>query len=396
MRKYIPFLRPPFPLPPIALRTLAMPSFGRLFLLAAIGLQLIAIEPARSQVGQTETFVPPTGIQLLTTGPHSSLRGLSAVNNMIVWVSGSNGTVGRSLDGGDSWDWITVPGYEKRDFRDIEAFDAKTAIIMAIAEPADILKTTDGGRTWKLVYENKTAGMFLDAMEFWNFNKGIVISDPIDSNFFTARRFDGIVVGDPINGRFFIARSFDGGNSWHDIPFDKRPKADSGEGCFATSGTNIRNLDRNEACFVSGGPRSRLFIRDKAIDLPLIQGTTTTGANSIAVKDHNKLKGGRHLIVIGGDFAKDTAQEKNCYLSNDGGDTWIRPATPPHGYRGCVEYIGGDKVLCCGTSGVDISYDNGMNWKVISTAGFHVCRLAKKGKTVFLAGSGGRVAKLVL
>ncbi len=320
---------------------------------------------------------PPSGIQLLTTGPHSSLRGLSVVTDDIVWVSGSNGAVGRSTDGGKTWEWITVPGYEKRDFRDIEAFDAKTAVIMAIAEPADILKTTDGGKTWKLVYENTTKGMFLDAMEFWNVNSGIVIGDPID-------------------GRFFVARSFDGGNSWHEIPTKELPLADSAEGCFASSGTNVRNLDRDEACFVSGGPHSRLFIRDKAIDLPLIQGKASTGANSIAVKDHNKLKGGQQLIVVGGDFARDTLQEKNCYLSHDGGTTWIRPTVPPHGYRSCVEYIGGDNIICCGTSGVDISRDNGMNWQLIATAGYHACRKAKKGKAVFLAGSGGRIAKLIL
>ncbi|HUB61486.1 MAG TPA: hypothetical protein VL978_12320 [Puia sp.] len=314
-------------------------------------------------------------ITLLTTGPHTSLRGLSAASDKIIWVSGSAGTVGKSLDGGTTWTWITVPGYEKRDFRDIEAFDAKTAIIIAIAEPADILKTTDGGKTWKLVYENTTPGMFLDAMEFWNINSGIV-------------------VGDPVNGRFFVTRSFDGGDTWHDIPTRELPLADSGEGCFASSGTNVRNLDREEACFVSGGPNSRLFIRDKAIDLPILQGKATTGANSVAVKDHNTLHGGQHLIVVGGDFTRDTLSEKNCFLTNDGGKTWIAPATPPHGYRSCVEYIGGNKVLCCGTSGVDISYDNGMNWQLITRTGFHVCRLAKKGHSVFLAGSGGRVAIL--
>lgn len=320
----------------------------------------------------TGTFAPPTGIQILTTGPHVSLRGLSAVTDKIVWVSGSSGTVGRSTDGGKTWNWITVPGYEKRDFRDIEAFDENTAIIMAIAEPADILKTTDGGKTWKLVYENTTKGMFMDAMEFWNHDSGIV-------------------VGDPINGRFFVARTFDGGNSWHEIPFMELPKADSTEGCFATSGTNVRALDLKEACFVSGGPlRSRLFIRDKAIELPLLRGATSTGANSVAVKNPHT------IIVTGGDFAKDTVQEGNCFLTLDGGTTWIRPTTPPHGYRGCVEYFGEKNVICCGTSGIDLSNDDGMNWQLIASASFHVCRKAKKGKTIFLAGSGGRIAKLVL
>jgi photosystem II stability/assembly factor-like uncharacterized protein len=341
-------------------------------LFATLALPVFAQQAAPAPASATQR---PGSIQLLTSGTHTSLRGLSVVSDKIIWVSGSGGTVGKSLDGGATWTWITVPGYEKRDFRDVEGFDEKTAVIMAIAEPADILKTTDGGKTWKLVYENKTAGMFLDAMEFWNSKSGIV-------------------VGDPVNGRFFIARSFTGGDTWQDTVLE-RPKAEPGEGCFASSGTNVRPLDRDEACFVSGGPRSRLFIRNKSIDLPILQGTTSTGANSVAVKDHNKYHGGQHLIVVGGDFTKDTIQEKNCFLTNDGGATWIRPTSPPHGYRSCVEFIGGHAVLCCGTSGVDISDDDGINWQLISTTGFHACRVAKKGKAVFLTGSNGRIAKLV-
>src|SRR5882672_2977318 len=88
-------------------------------------------------------------IELLTDNNKISIRGLSAVNDKIVWVSGSNGAVGRSVNSGKTWQWITVKNFEKKDFRDIEAFDERTAIIMAIGEPAFILKTTDGGKTWK-------------------------------------------------------------------------------------------------------------------------------------------------------------------------------------------------------------------------------------------------------
>src|SRR5207253_1866537 len=196
-------------------------------------------------------------------------RGLSVVNNEVIWVSGSNGTIGKSTNGGKDWKWLVVKGFEKTDFRDIEAFDGSTAIIMAVGAPAYILRTTDGGNFWKVVYENKTKGMFLDAMEFWNEQAGIV-------------------VGDPLGGKFFVARTFDGGATWKDVPEKYRPLADSGEACFAASGTNVRALDNDEAVFVSGGLKSNVFIRGSKINVPIIQGKETSGANSIAVWDRYK------------------------------------------------------------------------------------------------------------
>jgi len=314
--------------------------------------------------------------EVVTAGTPTSLRGLSVVNDNVAWVSGSNGTAGKTTNGGKNWKWFTVKGFEKRDFRDIEAFDATTAVIVAVAEPAYILKTNDGGETWKVVYENKTKGMFLDAMEFWNEQAGIV-------------------VGDPINGKFFITRSFDGGSTWQDIPFDNRPRADSGEACFAASGTNVRALDRDEAVFVSGGKRSRVFIRNKTFELPIIQGTETEGANSISVYDHDKRNGGKKMIVVGGDFNADTLDKKNCFFTDDAGKTWIAPKIPPHGYRSCVEYLSKKIILTCGLNGIDYSIDGGKTFTWISKEGFHVCRIAKYGTSIFLAGNNGKVGRLV-
>jgi len=305
----------------------------------------------------------------LTSGTKTSIRGLSVVSDRVVWVSGSNGHVGRSTDGGKTWKWMIVKGFEKRDFRDIEAFDAVTAVIIAVAEPGNILKTTDGGATWKVVYENNKKGMFLDAMEFWN-------------------KESGIVIGDPIDGKFFVVRSFDGGDSWKEIPQENLPKADSGEACFAASGTNVRALDRDEACFVSGGLRSRFFWKGNPIDLPIVQGSESSGANSVAIRD-------KKIIVVGGDFAHDSVSAKNCFYSTNNGKKWIAPATPPHGYKSCVEFITKNRLITCGTSGVDVSRDGGKNWEFIAKESFHVTRKAKDGSAVFLAGGNGKIAKLV-
>ena len=229
-------------------------------------------------------------IEVLTSGTKTSLRGLSVVTDNIVWVSGSNGTVGKSVNGGKNWKWMKVNGFEKTEFRDIEAFDANTAIIMGIAEPAYILKTNDGGESWRVVYENKTTGMFLDAMDFANNQQGIVI-------------------GDPVNGKIFIATTSNTGNTWQEIEEKQnRPVADSGEAFFAASGSNVRLFANNEYFIVSGGLRSRLITNSSTIDLPLIQGKESTGANAIDIYDNGMpKKPGQRMVVVGGDFNVDSS-----------------------------------------------------------------------------------------
>ena len=317
-------------------------------------------------------------LEILTSGTKTSLRGLSVVNDEVVWVSGSNGTIGKSSNGGKDWKWMKVKGFEKSEFRDIEAFDASTAIIMNSSDkdPAYILRTADGGETWKVVYENKTKGMFLDAMEFWNEHAGIVI-------------------GDPVNGKFFVVRTFDNGRTWQDVPEQYRPVADSGEACFAASGTNVRALANDEAIFISGGLRSSVFIQDEKFTLPIIQGKETTGANSIAVWNRYHKKGADRFVVVGGDFNQPESDSLNCFYSLDRGKTWKASKTPPNGYRRCVEYLDKRILVTCGLNGVDYTIDNAINWKPISKEGFHVCRIAKIGRTVYLAGGNGKVAKLV-
>ncbi len=320
-------------------------------------------------------------VEILHKDLKTSLRGLSVVNNNVIWVSGSNGLVGKSSNAGKNWKWMTVKGFEKNDFRDIEAFDANTAIIMSIpladnSNPAYILKTTDGGDTWKVVYENKTKGMFLDAMEFRDV-------------------MNGYVVGDPVDGRFFIAKTKDGGNTWAELPASERPVADSGEAFFASSGTNIRFLYNRSVVLVSGGKNSRLFYDKEIFALPMTKGKETAGTNSVAVYDSYKKGKANKLIIVGGDFTADSLTDKNCFISNNGGKSWDEPKTPPGGYRSCVEFLDRETIVTCGLNGVDYSYDGGKNFYSISKEGFHACRFARFGNTVYLSGNNGKIGKLV-
>jgi photosystem II stability/assembly factor-like uncharacterized protein len=97
----------------------------------------------------------------------------------VAWVSGTGGTVLRTVDGGKSWQSISVPEMDKTDFRDIEGFDAYTAIVMGIGNPARFFKTTDGGKTWDLIYYDDREGVFFDGLSFWNKKRGIAFSDPV-------------------------------------------------------------------------------------------------------------------------------------------------------------------------------------------------------------------------
>ena len=159
-------------------------------------------------------------LQTLMANNKVSIRGLSVVDDRIIWVSGSGGAVAKSLDSGKSWLWMTVKGFEKRDFRDIAAFDAKTAIIMAVAEPAVLLKTTDGGASWRMVFTDSSSGMFLDAMDFRD-------------------KDHGAVIGDPINKKLYLVSTADGGDHWTKPTGSALPFLGDGEAFFAASGTNL-------------------------------------------------------------------------------------------------------------------------------------------------------------
>jgi hypothetical protein len=308
-------------------------------------------------------------LRLLSSGKEVSFRGLSVVDDQVLWVSGSEGTVGVSTNGGNTWKWIRVPHYEKSDFRDIEAFSDHEAIIMGITEPAVILLTTDGGNSWTTNWKDTSKSAFLDAMDFAGDHAS--------------------VVGDPVLNHIFFAESSDRGRRWNiSSPSDFMP-AETGESFFAASGSNIQHRTDGSWVLVSGGKKSCIYFGKYRIPLLMAQGKETTGANSIAINPFNS----NQAFIVGGDFKHDTVQSGNSLLIQMDPFVQKMPFTPPHGYRSCVEYITGNQMICCGTSGVDISSDGGLHWKLISDKSFHVCRKSKKGNAVFLAGSHGSIAR---
>jgi len=70
------------------------------------------------------------------------------------------------------------------------------------------------------------------------------------------------------------------------FPSTNLPAADSGE-LLRLQRHQFKKLSRDEACFISGGTKTRFLARTPGPPPPG-EGKETTGANSIAVRDHEK------------------------------------------------------------------------------------------------------------
>ncbi len=174
--------------------------------------------------------------QLTPTGVDARFRGLSAVSAQVAWAGGSGGTVLRTTDRGRTWRNVSPPGVADLLFRDIEAFDARRAVVLAIGEgeASRIYVTSDGGAHWREAFRNDDPRAFYDCTAFFDQRRGLALSDPVD-------------------GRFRILATEDGGRSWRVRPTTGMPAALPGEFAFAASGTCLVTSGPRDAWFATGG-----------------------------------------------------------------------------------------------------------------------------------------------
>jgi photosystem II stability/assembly factor-like uncharacterized protein len=320
---------------------------------------------------------------LQNSGVTSRLRGVSAVSEHIAWASGADSTVLRTTDGGATWKKLTVTA-DKLDFRDIDAVGARTAYILSIGNgPASrIYKTTDAGATWTMQFKNEDPKAFFDAMSFWDANHGIVFGDSID-------------------GKFCVMTTENGGRTWVRVPASAFPPALENEGAFAASGTNIALFGKSHAWIGTGaGGKSRVLSTTdrgrtwRITDTPLAAGSSA-GIFSIAFRD------AMHGVVVGGDYKKENEAVDNLAVTSDGGSTWtlVKGLT---GFRSVVAYVPGAKtpmLVAVGPSGTDYSTDDARTWTALQGPGFDTLSFGRGGgvrtrPVAFAAGARGAVGKL--
>lgn len=284
------------------------------------------------------------------------LRGLSAVSAEVAWASGAKGTVLRTTDGGRSWLQLpvaTAPGQviTDLDFRDIEAFDADTALIMSAGpgKASTVWRTTDGGRSWQRVLENSAETGFWDAMAF---------SD----------RQHGVLFGDPVDGRFQVFTTADGGLSWQAVPVAGMPPALAGEGGFAASGSCVAVQGQARIAFVTGGAeQSRAFVSTDggrsftAYTTPVPAGAPPKGLFSVVWSQPDE------LVAVGGDYKQAQLAGVNATRWRIGDRAWQTLAAAPTGFLSDVTRGPAAMRITVGLAGTGISSDGGHSWQAVDT-----------------------------
>lgn len=310
-----------------------------------------------------------------TVNTTASFRGLSVVSEKVVWASGTGGTVIKTTDGGANWKVMTVPGAEKLDFRDIEAFDANTAYILSIGngDSSRIYKTTDGGESWKLQFKNEDKNAFFDAIACWDKTNCIAMSDPVD-------------------GHYLLISTVNSGDKWEKIVSNQMAAAIDGEAAFAASGTCLITQGKANAFIVSGGKDARVFRsadRGKtwiSARSPIISGPSGAGIFSIAMWD------AKTGVIVGGNYEKPADAGGTLGFSTDGGTMWT-PGKGLGGYRSGVAFVDAKTIVAVGTTGSDISTDSGKTWTSLDKLDYNAVQASGK-KAVWAVGPKGHVAKM--
>lgn len=316
-------------------------------------------------------------IEFQSSGTTARLQAVSAVDDRIVWASGTHGTFVRTTDGGTTWHAGVVAGADSLEFRDVHGFDADKAVLLASGpgEKSRLYRTEDGGRTWALMWTNPDPKGFFDCFDFVG---------PF-----------GVLVGDATGDRFPLLATTNGGRSWttYTPPGWETIGAQEGEGAFAASGTClVLTPDRAAWVGTAKGGRVIRFGRDRA-DVwvpPIVRDAPGAGISTLAVRPGNV------MIAAGGDLARSTEFTDNVVVSKDGGQHWSLAGRPPFTgsvYGSAFVPSRPGTLVAVSPKGAAWSGDDGGTWSKLDDGDYWGIAFTKSG-TGWIAGPAGKIARI--
>jgi photosystem II stability/assembly factor-like uncharacterized protein len=317
-------------------------------------------------------FAANPTLETQDSGVTVRLRGISAVDSNVAWASGREGTVLRTIDGGKTWSNVSVPDAKELDFRDVEGFDANTAVVLSIGPGAAsrVYRTEDAGKSWKLALKNDDERAFFDCMVFQGDR--------------------GWMLGDPVDGRYQIRETQDGGRTWALQP--NGPQALKDEAAFAASGTCIARASQ-QILIAGGGSAARVQSSTPegwvAVDTKMPSRVPAAGIFSIASL------GGKALLV-GGDFEHEDVGSA-VWLNIGANENSIAPLPSPPGYRSGAACFSASLCIVVGPTGIDaLDAPPGNSaqpkWRPLSDTGYDA--IDRAGMTAWASGDKGRIVRI--
>jgi len=265
-----------------------------------------------------------------------------------------------------------------------------------------LYKTTDGCKTWRLLFTNPDKDGFWDAIQF----------SQKDHNF-------GALLGDPVKNIFVVMLTFTGGDKWEQQTLNATEDMNS-ESVFAASNSSLLISHPGFRRFCtggSGGPRV----------ISLGAGPSDTGEHT-----PGKLKWDSGLVAerlkslkqrpssgcfsmaedqrgvtvsVGGDYMDPEDSSYPAWTSSQSRNSQADESFEfrlalsfPHGYRSSVAYDSTSRTwITVGPNGTDISRDDGKNWHALKPGSQDQPDADKNWNALslpFVVGPKGRIGRL--
>jgi photosystem II stability/assembly factor-like uncharacterized protein len=309
------------------------------------------------------------------SGTHEDLLAVSAFSNKIAWASGTHGTILRTTDGGKTWKSSRTPSGDSLDFSNVYAINDKQAFVMSVGagRRSRIYKTMDGGAHWIPRYMNIEPDLIWKCFAFWNADHGVGLSE--------------VQKGD-----FLLTFTIDGGETWDRVPADSFPAPLPHEQTMAPT----------PSCLHTGwGPHAWF-----ATTLGRVMRTSNYGNSwkmafvHIGIGDDNIINSLLFHDVSNGLLFGEARHAPGLTViaeSTNGGKSWQErePITLPTPLAtvAYVRDLDGPTLAAVGPRGAIYSRDNGLTWLPIDQLSYNALDFARRDAG-WAVGANGVITKI--
>ena len=338
--------------------------------------------------------------RILDSHSTADLHGIDAVSGEVAWASGKGAIL--HTEDGRTWQACTLPADAANDdFRNIQGFDARTAVVMSAGRGAAsrLYRTADGCRSWTRVFDNpEGAGSF--------------------ESLHRATAVEMFLLGDAIDGKLRLYSSHDAGNHWSVM---EQPGLDVARSAgavvggtasfthvdwlltFGTTGRDAAVYTFTVTCKASCllnwvGRPTPIGHGDPDTLVASVAGRTYAGAALPGVTGDIATSLTTTLVAVGGDPAAPDANTVVAASSTDSGGTWRLSGIQPGGYRSSVAFDArNQRFIAVGPNGTDVTTDDGMAWRPLRPRPGEPADADQHWNSIslpFVVGAKGRIGRL--